>query len=240
MAGSTPKNTDTRRAFLHGVMTGAPFLIVVAPFAMLFGVVATEAGLDLAATMGFSALVIAGAAQFTALQLITEDASVAIILLTSLAVNLRMAMYSAALVPWIGSAPLWQRAIVAYANFDQSYAAAVGEYEKRPDLSVPERIAIFFGIAAPIVPAWYAATWAGATIGTTIPDAWALDFALPITFLAMVGPMLKTLPHVAAAGTSILLALVLAGLPAGVGLLVAGVIAMAVGAAVESWQEARG
>ncbi|MBL4558451.1 MAG: AzlC family ABC transporter permease [Rhodobacteraceae bacterium] len=46
---------------------------------MLFGVVATEAGLDLAQTMGMTVAVIAGAAQFAAVALMVEDAPVLIV-----------------------------------------------------------------------------------------------------------------------------------------------------------------
>jgi predicted branched-subunit amino acid permease len=60
-----------------------------------------------------------------------------------------------------------------------------------------------------------------------------LDFALPITFLAMVAPMLRTSAHLAAAATSVVVALALSGLPSGFGLLIAAACAMAVGVLVE-------
>ena len=59
--------------------------------------VAAEAGWGLAETMGMTVMVIAGASQFTALQLLSEHAPLVIVIATALAVNLRMAMYSAAL-----------------------------------------------------------------------------------------------------------------------------------------------
>ena len=61
-----------------------------------------------------SVLVIAGASQFTALQLLGEHAPLVIVIVTSLAVNLRFAMYSASLAPHIGAAPAWLRALAAY------------------------------------------------------------------------------------------------------------------------------
>ena len=61
-------------SYWRGVRDGLPFLAVVGPFAMLFGVLATESGLALHETMGFSVVVIAGAAQFTALQLMQDHA----------------------------------------------------------------------------------------------------------------------------------------------------------------------
>ena len=92
-------SSTSKSAFWRGVRHGLPFLIVVMPFAALFGVLATEAGMALPETLGFSVLIIAGAAQFAALQQMIEGAPLVIVILTALAVNLRMAMYSAALVP---------------------------------------------------------------------------------------------------------------------------------------------
>ncbi|MCK4712437.1 MAG: branched-chain amino acid ABC transporter permease, partial [Marinosulfonomonas sp.] len=69
--------------------------------------------------------------------------------------------------------------------------------------------------------------------GKRIPPEYALDFAVPITFLALIGPMLKTAAHVAAALTSVTLALVFAFLPYNLGLMLAAIAAMMVGAQVE-------
>ena len=56
---------------------------------------------------------------------------------------------------------------------------------------------------------------------------------MPILFLALVGPMLRTLAHLGAAVTSIVAALALSGLPGGTGILIAGLLAMVVGAEIE-------
>ena len=58
--------SQTKSAFWNGFLDCAPFILVVASFGLLFGVVATEAGLNLLETMSMTVLVIAGAAQFTA------------------------------------------------------------------------------------------------------------------------------------------------------------------------------
>ena len=222
-----------KSVYLRGLRAGAPFVIVVVPFSLLFGVAATDAGLTLGQAMGFTVLVIAGASQVAALQMMVDQAGIAFVLLAALAVNLRMAMYSAALVPHIGAAPLWQRACVAYLLFDQTYLASVKAYEEEPDLTLRQKVASFFGVATPITPVWCAMTAVGVLVGATIPEAAALDFALPITFLAMVAPMLRTSAHLAAAATSVVVALALSGLPSGFGLLIAASCAMAVGVLVE-------
>ncbi len=228
-----------RKALIRGCIASAPFVIIIVPFALLFGVVATEAGLNLFAVMVFSFSVFAGASQFAAVQLMQEQAPVLVVLATSLAINLRMVMYSVALAPHLGAAPLGTRALMAYLLVDQSFAASQIEFETRPDQSVGEKVAFFFGSVLPIAPMWFAATLVGALVGEAIPDDYALDFAVPITFLAMTAPMLRSLPHVVAAGVSIVAALVLVGMPYGTGLLVAATLAMAAGAGAEVLLEKR-
>ncbi|MEM1431145.1 MAG: AzlC family ABC transporter permease [Pseudomonadota bacterium] len=225
--------STTRSAFLRGARESAPFILVLMPFSFLFGVVGTEAGLDLAQVMGFSVLVIAGASQLTALQLMTEQAPALIVLASGLAVNLRMAMYSASLAPWLGAAPFWQRAFAAYLIVDNSYAQAVAEYEAKPQMSLQERVALFFGTMVLIAPLWYLGTLAGAVAGRDVPSGLPIDFALPIAFLALVAPALRTLAHLAAAFVALVLGLLLAGLPYNLGLLPAAAVAMAVGAEIE-------
>lgn len=214
-------------------------MVVVLPFSMVFGILAVEAGMTVAQAIGFSVVVIAGAAQFAALQLMTEDAPFLVIVATALAVNLRMAMYSASLAPHLGRASFLTRALIGYLNFDQSFAMSMARYDAEPDMPLAHKVTYFFGVVTPVFPIWYLGTAIGALAGRQIPDWMALDFAVPITFLAVVAPMLKTRAHVAAAVTSVIVALLLNWVPYSLGLLVAGIAAMAVGVLVETIEEGR-
>lgn len=227
------RQQGTRAEYWRGFRDGAPFLVVLVPFGMVFGVIGTEAGLNLAEVMGFSVLVIAGAAQITAVQMMSENAPVLVVLATALAVNLRMAMYSAGLAPHLGDAPFWKRGVMAYFLVDQSYGISVLRFEARPDLTGPQKVAYFFGTISPVCLPWYLSTWAGAVLGTALPAGLGLDFAVPIAFIAIVTPMLRSAAHVVAALVSIVLALLLAFLPYNAGLLIAAVAAMVAGAQVE-------
>jgi len=53
----TTATKTTNSPFWQGVRDGAPFILVIAPFSMLFGVVGTEAGLHIAETMAVSVLI---------------------------------------------------------------------------------------------------------------------------------------------------------------------------------------
>ena len=162
-----------REPFWRGLRAGLPFLLVIVPFALLFGVVGTEAGLSLVQVMGFSVLVIAGASQFTAVQLMNDHAPVLVVVVTALAVNLRMAMYSAALAPHLGAARRWHKVLISYFMIDQSFAIAAQAYEKAPERPLAEKLALFAGACTPTCIPWVIATLAGAVLGRAIPQGLA-------------------------------------------------------------------
>ncbi len=228
MATSTSKSY-----YWKGFRDGAPFVIPIIPFGTLFGVLAVETGADALQALVFSATVFAGGAQFAALQLMQDGAPILIVLASSLAVNLRLVMYSASLTPYLGSAPMWQRAIAAFVIVDQTYAGAIVRFENEPSLLVSQRMSYFFGLISPLTPFWLLCTYLGAVLGARIPDSWALDFALPILFLALIGPMMRTNAHVVAALVATAVALLTVNVPFNLGLLIAGFAGMMAGAQAE-------
>jgi predicted branched-subunit amino acid permease len=121
---------------------------------------------------------------------------------------------------------------------DQAYASAILAFEKHPGWSISQKIAFYFGAVTPLMPLWLIFTVIGAVVGGRIPPEFALDFAVPITFLAMIAPMLRTLAHVVAALVSITVALMLSFVPYSMGLLVAGLVGMMAGAQTE-WMMTR-
>jgi predicted branched-subunit amino acid permease len=232
--------TTTKSLFWQGFRDSAPFVLVAGPFGMLFGIVAMEAGFDLIQVLAFSAAVFAGAAQLTAVQLMQDQTPTIIVLISALAVNLRVAMYSASLTPYLGGAPLWQRACAAYLIVDQSYALSITRFEAQPAMTGPERMTYFFGTNGLIAPVWCLATYIGAVAGSRLPETLDLTFVIPLAFLAMIVPMLRTMAHVLAMVTAIVVALLAAGVPYNLGLIIAGTCGMMAGAQAELWLERRG
>ena len=222
--------------FIQGVLNGAPHSLVIGPFGFLFGVVATEAGLSIFETLSFSVLVVAGAAQLTALELMQDNTPTVIVILSALALNLRMALYSASLTPHLGTAGFWQRAAAAYSLVDQSYATSILQYENNPEMTMPQKLTFFFGVAASVIPVWYLLTFLGALVGQSIPTDIPLDFATPLTFIALLASLLRSLPHILAALASVIAGLLFHTMPYNLGIMLAGVIGMSVGA----WSEQRG
>ncbi len=227
------RHVTRRAAFLRGYLDCAPFILIVAPYSMMFGVVAREAGLDVVQVMAMSVLVIAGASQFTALALLQDNAPVFVALLGALVVNLRMAMYSAALVPHLGHARFGVRALMAYLMVDQAFAVAVRTYEDRPEMMPGEKVAYYFGCMMLICPFWYGFTFVGAVVGQAIPPSYSLDFAVPVCFIALTAPLLRSGPHVLAAFVAGIASLLFAWVPWSLGLVIAALLGLVAGAQAE-------
>jgi predicted branched-subunit amino acid permease len=80
---------------------------------------------------------------------------------------------------------------------------------------------------------WQVSTALGIFLGAAIPDSWSLEFALPLTFIAMVVPVLKNRPAIAAAISAGAVALAAHSLPYGLGLILAALVGIVVGSFLE-------
>ena len=88
---------EPRPEFLAGCRDELPILLGVAPFGMIYGVLALKAGLPPGLSQAMSSVVFAGSAQFVTTQFVASGAPLLSIVLTAVIVNLRHALYSAAL-----------------------------------------------------------------------------------------------------------------------------------------------
>ena len=117
--------SDHHRDFISGVRDTLPLLLGAFPFGMIYGALAIASGLSPAATMTMSALVFAGSSQFIAVGLVAAQTPVAIIIATTLIVNLRHMLYSATLLPHLKQLPQRWRVPLAFWLTDETFAVAV-------------------------------------------------------------------------------------------------------------------
>src|SRR5438046_2878371 len=71
----------------------------------------------------------------------------------------------------------------------------------------------FLGSALTLYISWQAAVLAGIVMGANVPPAWSLDFAVVLSFIAILVPVVKTRANLAAALVAAAIALAAAGLP---------------------------
>ncbi len=226
-------NEATKQDWIDGVRAMLPLLPGAVPFGMIAGVVASNAGLDALAGIGQSVIVFAGAAQLASTQLIADAAPVLVVILTGLVINLRFAMYSAAMAGHLAALPRGRRWLVSYLMTDQSYALSILRYTARPEMSLASRFAFYMGGAIPMWVVWLAATAAGYFLGNRIPASWSLDFFVPLSFLALIVPSIADRANASAALTGGAVAVIAWSLPFNLGLFLAALAGIAAGYAVE-------
>lgn len=223
--------SEPSKNFWAGVRAELPLLIGVFPFGMIYGALAINAGLSTAAAQMMSSIVFAGSSQFIAAQLFHDTAPGFVIVLTIAVVNLRHALYSASLAPYVSSLPMRWKAVLSYLLTDEAYAPTVLHYEKGEDTQYGHWF--FLGAGLALWSTWQASTAIGIFLGSAIPESWSLDFALPLTFIAMVVPVLKNRPMIAAALSAGLVALLTYSIPYKLGLILAALAGIVIGTVLE-------
>jgi 4-azaleucine resistance transporter AzlC len=223
---------DRRLAMLWaGVRAESPILLGVFPFGMIYGALARDAGLAPLTAQAMSSIVFAGSSQFVAAKLIRDAAPGLVIVLTIAVVNLRHVLYSASVAEYVADLPLRWKIPLAYFLTDEAYAATIVHYETAG--VEPESHWFFLGAGVALWLTWQVSSALGIFAGAAIPPSWSLDFALPVTFIAMVTPTLIDFPVVAAALSAGAAALLAYGLPYKLGLILAAFVGICVGMLLE-------
>lgn len=226
------------KSFRAGVQAEVPLLIGVFPFGLIYGALALNAGLSTPAAQMMSSIVFAGSAQFITAQLVHDSVPGFVIVLTIAVVNLRHVLYSASLAPYLAALPTHWKALLSYLLTDEAYAPTIIQYEK--DGITPHAHWFLLGAGAALWLDWQISTALGIFLGAAIPEEWSLDFALPLTFIAMVVPVLKNRAAIAAALSAGLVALLAFALPYKLGLILAALVGILVGTILEGRESPKG
>jgi 4-azaleucine resistance transporter AzlC len=230
--------SQAAKSFWAGIRAESPLLIGVFPFGLIYGALALGAGLSPSAAQMMSSIVFAGSAQFVTAQLVHDSAPGLVIVLTIGVINLRHMLYSASIAPYIEHLPMRWKTLLAYLLTDEAYAATIVHYEKE-EIS-PTSHWFFLGAGLALWTIWQVSSALGIFLGAAIPSSWPLDFALPLTFIAMVMPVLKDKPVVAAAVSAGTVALLAYSLPYKLGLILAALVGIFVGTLLENRRSPRG
>jgi 4-azaleucine resistance transporter AzlC len=223
--------SEAGKNFWEGVRAELPLLIGVFPFGMIYGALALDAGLSTAAAQLMSSIVFAGSSQFVTAQLVREGAPGLVIILTIAVVNVRHMLYSASLAPYLKNLSLRWKALLSYLLTDEAYAPSIIKYEKEG--VTPYSHWFILGAGLTLWFNWQLSTALGIFLGAVIPEDWPLDFALPLTFIAMVVPVLKNRAMIAAALSAGVVALLGNHLPFRLGLILAALTGIFVGTILE-------
>lgn len=222
-----------RASFWAGVRAALPIVIGAMPFGMIYGVLAIAAGLDPVVAMSMSFIVFAGSAQFIATQLFASGSPALLLIATTFIVNLRHSFYSVTLLSYLTNLPRRWQWLLAYFLTDESFTVSVLHFRQRPDERFREYFMLGTGVALWV--SWQVPTALGIWLGGAVPASWQLDFTLPLTFIALIMPLLKERPQLGAALTAGAVGLAGNALPYKLGLVLATFAGIAAGLLLERW-----
>ena len=219
------------RQFMQGIQSILPILLGVAPFGMIYGVIARQSGMPVPAAQSMSFIVFAGSAQFITAELFSQALPGLVIVLTILVVNLRHALYSASVAGFVQHLTPGWKMLLAYLLTDEAYAVTITHYNREG--SSGNQHWFFLGAGLTLWSSWQISTAVGVFLGTVIPNSWSLDFALPLTFIALVVPALKDRASTAAALVGGLAALIAFAMPYNLGIITAALAGITAGLLLE-------
>ena len=229
----------------RGLRDVAPILLGVAPFALVAGATAVDAGLSPLQAVGLSVVVFAGASQLAAIGLLGDNAELVVVFATGVVINLRMLMYSASIAPHFRAFRSRWKAACSYLLTDQAYALSVTRYsgsgsdsgvDADRDLDAGGRLRYYFAVGGALWVVWQVGSVVGIVVGARVPPAWGLEFAVPLVFLSLLVPATTSWPKLAAAavGGGVAVAGAVLAVPLNLGLIAGGAAGVATGVLVDA------
>lgn len=177
----TGLNSFTKSSFIAGLTAAWPICLGYIAIGLALGVLAEKAGLAPWQICLMSLLVYAGSSQFIAVSMLAGGAPAISIILTTLIVNLRHLLMSAALSAHVKKMDRRLLPLFAYGVTDESFAVnmarfAKGDWDWQKSLVVNHTTNLI----------WILSTMLGGISGQFIPaGAFGIDFALSAMFIGL-------------------------------------------------------
>jgi len=228
-----------RQEFLAGMKDTIPMIIGAIPFGIIFGALAVTGDNPLTPTaaMGMSLFVFAGSAQFIGMGLYSQGIGLLLIVFTTFIVNLRHALYAASLAPYMRHVGHNWLLPLGFWLTDETYAVVINRFQEHPDNRY--RHWYYFGSAIWMYVNWQLCTVIGIVAGQNLGDAtqWGLDFAMVVTFIGIVVPLIVNRPMLVCAVVAAVVSLLTYPLPNRLGYMAGGLAGIIAGYIVETYSE---
>lgn len=194
-----------RQDFRAGFVATMPLWLADIPFAAAYALLAQSNGFSKLETVSMSLLVFAGSAQLAIVDMAPAKAGYLAILLTVLLLNLRHVLYALTLDLKLSRPRMVPKPILAAGMTDESMGLTVAHMHRNSASDW-----YFMGTVASLYSPFAVATMIGVFLGGRIPDPERLhlDVIFPLTFVALLLPLVRNRRGVA-------IALVAAGLSIG-------------------------
>jgi predicted branched-subunit amino acid permease len=208
-----------------------PMVLPAIPFGLVLGVAISESMVNQWAAWSSSWLMMAGSAQFVAIELLDDGSGVFVVAITAWVINARHIMYSAALASPYADTPRWWKFATSYVLVDQLFAMDSLQDRSR---GLSYRMSYLLGGGFAAWAMWQVWVTLGILVGDVVPSSWSLEFAIPILFLTLMVLAITNTPGVIAAAAGGITAVVAADMANGTGLLVGAAVGVVAGRLAEA------
>lgn len=190
-----------------GVIDMMPLNLAVIPWGILCGSLAIQRDFSVLEALLMPMIVFAGAAQLVATGLIADNAPLLTILFTVFIISSRHFLYGLALRQKLKILPLKKRLAIGFVLTDELFALSTNKKALKGKLRLAYGAAAGFSFYF----SWLLFNIIGIVAGAYLPDltTLGLDFAVAVTFIALVIPTITSLPILVAVCVSGLLSVVL-------------------------------
>ena len=229
--------------FAVGLRDTLPLMMGSIAFGVIFGTLATSNGLSAWETMAMSLFVFSGSAQFIAILLLATHSGLGVVWFATLVLNLRHLLYAATLVDEVRHlSQAWRFPLAAFLT-DETFAVMERRYrlarsanaDMRPRGGGPNAHWYYIGSCIGMYVNWQFWTAMGIVASERFEELrhWGLEFAMVVSFIGIVMPLLNTRPYWAATIVAGVVAVVANPLPYKLGLMLGALAGIAVGLALD-------
>ncbi|PVW06279.1 branched-chain amino acid ABC transporter permease [Microbacterium sp. Gd 4-13] len=217
------RDAQSRRAARQGLAVA----LATSAYGISFGALSVASGLDVWQTCVLSLLMFTGGSQFAFVGVIGAGgpAAAPAAIASSALLGVRNAAYAMRMSPVVGRG-FWRRAAATPFTIDESTAVSLAQTTTRA------RAVGFWVTGIAIYVGWNISTLVGALLGDVLgdPRQYGLDAAAAAAFLALLWPRLRGRQAIAVGAAAAVVAVLLTpGLMPGVPVIVAALVALAVG-----------
>ncbi len=180
---------DHRKEFRDGFVATMPLWLADIPFGVAYALLAQTNGFTKLEAISMSLIVFAGSAQLAIIDMAPTHAGYLAILLTVLLLNLRHVLYALTLDLKLARPRSIAKPVLAAGMTDENMGLTIGRMQRKQATDW-----FFMGSVVSLYLSFAAATLIGVFLGGRIPDPERLhlDVIFPLTFLALLLPLVRS------------------------------------------------
>jgi 4-azaleucine resistance transporter AzlC len=186
-------NSKVRHPFVNGVAMAIPIFVGYTALGIPYGMLGVASGIPAWVLVLMSTFILAGSAQFVAVQMIAAGAGVVPIIIAGFALNVRHIFMAMSLGNSMGKASAPLLAYIAHSTTDEAFGVNISKADGGSLVDPMDAL----GTNIITHASWVVATLVGAYLGGYIPAGTEVaSAALPIMFAVLLALQIKGLVHV--------------------------------------------